>query len=388
MSENYPIKLEKIKRILINLGILKILLIASFVFWGLILYFNPYSFADLEKHYTDHMRHEYASWLFLNVGFKVFNTPIGVLSSQVPSLNPHPTWPMHPSIYPLGNILYFIPFGILSNLGIINDITVHKLMILSFLTGAHLAVYYFVKELKRIGYNFRLFLMILLTSIFYTHIVFWSLNGFYDVVAILLIILSIKYYKEGSSLKSIVILTGSFFLHYRSIFYLPLWICLFVKILLQYKDNIWSQFTHFNKVSLSFLWFISVASLDFYTVYLSFVDKKLVIPIEWQSSIINIYNGRVDAQILLITFSAMIFFILLKRKSYITVSTMLLCLFYVLLTPQWVLWHHLFFFPALLLPSNQPSVEIASFWLLISVYLTAGIISPLWISHLLQKMFQ
>lgn len=336
--------------------------------------------------YTDHLRHEYVSWLFLNVGFKVFNTPIGIFRSQVPSINPHPYWDVHPTIYPLGNILYFIPFGLLSNLGIINDIAVHKLMIFSFLVGAHLSVYYFVMELQRIGGNFRLFLMILISSLFYTHIVFWSLNGFYDVIAVLLIILSVKYYKEGSSLKSLVVLTGSFFLHYRSIFYLPLWIFVFVKVLPQHKDDIWSRFTHFNKFSLSFLWFLSVASLDFYTVFLSFVDRTWETPTNWQPSIINIYSGRLDAQILLITFSAIIFFTLVKRKAYVTVSTMLLCLVYMMLAPQWTLWHHLFFFPALLLPSNMTLIKIVSFWLLITLFLITGFISPLRIIHLLQNL--
>ena len=387
MSENYPFNVEKIKRSLLNFGILKTILIVSFVFWIFVLYFNPYYLADLEMRWSDHLRHEWVSWLFLNVGFKVFNTPIEIFRSQVPSINPHPYWSIHPTIYPLGNILYFIPFGLLSNLGIINDIAVHKLMMSSFLMGAHLSVYYFVKELKRIGYTFRLFLMILITCLFYTHMVFWSLNGFYDVIAVLLIILSIKYYKEGSSLKSLVVLTGSFFLHYRSIFYLPFWIFVFVKVLSQYKDDIWSRFTHFNKFSLSFIWFLSVASLDFYTVFLSFIDKTWETPTSWQPSIINIYSGSLDAQILLITLSAIICFILVKRKSYVTVSTILLCLVYMLLAPQWAQWHHLFFFPALLLPSNKTSIEIVSFWLLITVFLTTGFTSPLQILHLLQKMF-
>ena len=377
---------KKIKRMLLNLDLLKIVLAVSFVLWALVLYFNPYYFADLEMRYTDHMRHEYMAWLFLHVGFKVFSTPLENLSLQAPSLNPHPTWRTHPHIYPLGSILYFIPFGVLSNLGIISDITVHKLMILSFLTGAHLAIYYFMMELRK--YNFGLFLTISVSSLFYTHLIFWALNGFYDAIAILFIILAIKYWREGSSLKSLVILTGSFFLHYRSIFYLPLWITLFAKILLQHKDDLWSQLTHLNRLSLSFLWFLSVASLNFYTIYLSFFNRSWKIPVEWQPSVINIYSGKLDAQILLLTLSAITFLILVKRKSYITFFSLLLCLAYMLFTPNWMHWHNLFFFPALLLSLDKTSVEVASFWLITIIYFTTGFISPLWISQLLQTMFQ
>jgi len=380
------VKIHLIDEILEKMNVLEMMLIISLVTWISVLYFNPYYFADLENRYTDHMRHEYVSWLFLHVGFKVFSTPLKELSSQAPSLHPHLVWQMHPHIYPLGSILYFMPFGILSNLGIISDVIVHKLMVLSFLAGAHLALYYFIMELKKRG--FGVFLVASVSSLFYRHMVFWALNGFYDVMAILLIILSIKYWRKGSSLKSLVVLTASFFLHYRSIFYLPLWIVLFAKILFQHKNDLWNQLTRFSKLSLSFMWFLIVALLDLYTAYLSFLNRTWEIPAEWKTSIINVYSGKPDAQMLLLALSAIVFLILVKRKSYITGSTMLLCLAYMLFTPNWMHWHHLFFFPTMLIPSNKISVEAAAFWLVTTIYLTAGFISPLWISQLLQMMFQ
>jgi hypothetical protein len=192
----------------------------SFIFWVVVLCYNPYYWADLYNVYTDHLRQEYVSWSFLQVGFKVFSFPLGQIALSITALHPHPTWAMLPALYPLGMIFYFLPFGVLSNTGVLGDVLVHKLMVLSFLITAYLSVYYFTAGWKK--YNFGLLPYVLAPVLFYLSASFWALNGFFDVVPVLLIILSIYALKKDDYFKGILFISGAIFVHYRALMYSPL----------------------------------------------------------------------------------------------------------------------------------------------------------------------
>src|SRR5207237_1183122 len=52
----------------------------------------------LEPSYTDHLLHEYSSWAFLHIGFRIFDTPLG--QWHVHAKHVHVLWPRLPTLYP------------------------------------------------------------------------------------------------------------------------------------------------------------------------------------------------------------------------------------------------------------------------------------------------
>ncbi len=64
-----------------NLRLLQALLLLSLVFWFLLLALNTYPLGTFENWYTDAARDSYSANLFPKVGFSIFSTPLGSLSS-------------------------------------------------------------------------------------------------------------------------------------------------------------------------------------------------------------------------------------------------------------------------------------------------------------------
>ena len=360
---------------------LKSLFVWSFIFWIIILRFNPYYFADLQNVYTDHLRHEYVSWVFLQVGFKVFSTPLGEIASQVYALHPHLTWEMHPSLYPLGMVLYFLPFGILSNLGILNDILVHKLMVFSFLGAAYLCIYYFTLEWKES--KLGLCAYVLAPTLFYLSTTFWALNGFYDVIPVLFIILSIQAYKRNEYFEGVLFLAGAMFMHYRALMYFPLLIYLLYRLWRWNKTKMYTC-----KKYIAVIVVLITGLLDGYTFYLSFIDRKWLIPTIWQISPVYLLDLK-DTYLffLFLAVTLGVWFYLFRKGEVLSSAILGLFWTYISLTSTWGHWHCLFFFPSILLADDKQSKECIFLWLLLSMYFLGGLINPAWIVSLISKMF-
>ena len=79
---------------------------------------NTYPLATFENWYTDSARNTYSANLFTKVGFSVFDTPLGRLSSGDASFYKFVTWPEMPHLYPLGSVFLFLPFGWLLEQGV------------------------------------------------------------------------------------------------------------------------------------------------------------------------------------------------------------------------------------------------------------------------------
>ena len=128
-----------------NLQFLKIGIILSFAFWLVLLVLNTYSLATFENWYTDAARHPYTSWLFTKVGFSVFSTPLGKLSSLDASVYKFVSWAEMPHLYPIGSIFLFMPFGALLEAGA-SQVIVFKLEIVMLLVVSHVCLYIFLKR--------------------------------------------------------------------------------------------------------------------------------------------------------------------------------------------------------------------------------------------------
>jgi len=356
----------------------------SFIFWVLVLLFNPYYFADLQLVYTDHMRHEYVSWAFLQVGFKVFTVPLGEIAPGVVARNPHPTWEMVPSLYPLGMILYFLPFGILSNLGVLPDVIVHKIMVLSFLFAAYLCVHHLTFDLHE---DTGLFTRIIAPTVFYFSTVFWALNGFYDVIPLLFVVLSIRRFKDGDFFKGVIFSTVAFFMHYRALMYSPL--------LLKGLLSLWMKKDDYSRVLVNRA-LTAVSSLalvlTIYTLSISY-RSLLSRPIPygvggWATSPVYLLNlGDVPLFMLFMILSIVAGSYLVGQGEFLSATIIFLIWVYLSLVFNWRIWHCLFFLPLAIMPVDESVREGVLLWLLFTMYYFNCLIDPLYVISLLVRMF-
>jgi hypothetical protein len=87
---------------------LRVVILLSLVFWVVLLTINTNPLGTFEGWYTDSARNSYSASLFPKVGFSIFDTPLGRLSSFDGSFFKFVTWPEMPHLYPLGSILLFL----------------------------------------------------------------------------------------------------------------------------------------------------------------------------------------------------------------------------------------------------------------------------------------
>ena len=97
-------------------------------------------FGDLGS-YTDHLRHTFSSWIFLQRGFELYRTPYGQIGPRVPYKHPTRDWLDVPYIYPPGTLILFLPPATLSQLVSMPETTFNRLVAAYVLLIAHLAIW-------------------------------------------------------------------------------------------------------------------------------------------------------------------------------------------------------------------------------------------------------
>jgi hypothetical protein len=164
----------------------------------------------LEPFYTDHMQHEYSAWAFLHIGFRVFSTPME--DWHLHARHVHLLWQQLPTIYPPGLVLFFLPFGVASDGGLLPDARVHMLMVMVLGAAAVLASLQLLRTL-RLLYEPTLaqVLAVLGTILFVT----WGLDGFIDPLAAGLALLGIWWAERGLPGRGLVALVCALSLQFR-----------------------------------------------------------------------------------------------------------------------------------------------------------------------------
>ena len=135
--------------------IIQAVVVISLVFWFALLAINNYPLGTFENWYTDSARHPYTATLFTKVGFSVFDTPLGQLSSGDSSFYKYVTWPEMPHLYPVGSIVLFLPFGAMLEAGVAQAFVL-KLEVALFLVASHVCLYYYLKRFWNQSLNFVL----------------------------------------------------------------------------------------------------------------------------------------------------------------------------------------------------------------------------------------
>jgi hypothetical protein len=179
----------------------------------------------VEIGYTDHLRHEYAAWAFLQIGLKVFDTPIS--DWHAGARYPHAEfWTTLPEWYPPGLLLIFMPFGVAANKGLISDSTSAMLMVMMLGAAAVLAAWMFFRTLELV---YEPVLAIVLGVIGLIIFVNWALNGFIDPLAAGVAITGIYLAERGRPGEGLVVLCGALCIHFRLWYLWPFAIALAVR---------------------------------------------------------------------------------------------------------------------------------------------------------------
>ncbi len=134
-------------------------------------------------------------------------------------------WQQWPQAYPPGMLLYFLPEALLYLHTSLSFSAVNLFSVLKGLAGAHLFLWVLLALLfapAEGGWEASAWLRWGLYGFVYLDVIKWTLEGFYDPIALFPMCLGIHYLSIRRSTNALVALATSLFLHYRALWYLPL----------------------------------------------------------------------------------------------------------------------------------------------------------------------
>ncbi len=361
-----------------NLRLLKIAILMSLVFWLVLLAVNTYPLATFENWYTDSARHPYTSVLFTKVGFSVFDTPLGKLSSMDSSFYKFVTWSEMPNLYPLGSIFLFLPFGILIENGVA-QVLVFKTEIVLLLLSSHVCLYLFLKRFWKQELSLEpkavylkpfwrqelgFILKVAVTYIVYIVLVVYSANGQFDSVAFLFSLIAVTMFLgERYDWFILFVAVASTFKYQAGIFLFPL---IMVSLLRLFQKSTLSSILK-NKAILAA---VGLVAVDLFTALLSAPFLMSVRP-ELLMNGANAFSPHAQ-----ISWSLQAFTVLLTScvtivcAGYLLNKSKLVSLFMVfsllpaLTMPYFQPWYLPFFFVYPLIPQSKRSLEVTLFWLI------------------------
>ena len=342
------------------------LLLLSLVLWLVFLAVNSNPLATVENWYTDHVRHAYASSLFLKDGLSVFSQPLGTLASQDNSHFMFVTWPEMSHLYPIGSILVFLPFGALLQGGF-DPVLVYKLEIALFLVFAHICLYFFLRGfLKK---NMHLFWRMVGLYIIYVTLVFYAADGMFDSVAFFFALFAVTMFLSERYDYFFLLMGVSIFLKYQAgIFLLPLIIVGLLKLLERNKPGSLLR----NKAVIAGAVLLVISG---FTAYLS-------APFLMQTRPELIMNGinafaphsqspwTLQAFSVLLTLAATLVFAvyMLNKNSLLSLSALFLLLPSFML-PFFQNWYLPFMFVYILIPQRKKELEATVIWLIFMIFM-------------------
>ena len=366
-----------------NLRWLHIAIIISFMFWIALLVVNTHSFATFENWYTDAARHPYTSTLFTKVGFQVFDTPLGRLSSLDASPYKFVTWAEMPNLYPLGSVFLFMPFGALLEAGFAH-VLVFKAEIALLLFVSHVCLYLFLKQLwnKELElspkdvyltplwkHEFNFLLKALATYLFYIVLVVYAADGQFDSVAFLFCLPAVALFLSKRYDLFLLLTAVAFTFKYQAgIFLLPLILIAILRLGQKYPPLTLLR----NKVVLAAL---GLGAVDLFTAYLSAPFLIAARP-ELIMNGVNAFSPHAQ-----VSWTTQIFAVLLTlgvtlgcaiyllNKSRLMSLSMIFSLLPIFSMPYFQPWYLPFFFVYPLIPQPKRSLEVTLLWLIFIVFM-------------------
>lgn len=167
--------------------------------------------------YNDHLRHMRFAYEFLDRGVHIYDT---LLSDYAQFGTPYAyEWPNIVYLYPLGCVLFFLPFGVLAFSGLVSFAKMANLLVFIFLLVAHINTYLLYHFLFR-G-KAEKFLRAIFIGLFYIMSTWWAFHGQYEAIVALPLLLSL--FCRTDQNKFLLLIT-SFFLKLQAIFFWPVFL--------------------------------------------------------------------------------------------------------------------------------------------------------------------
>lgn len=201
--------------------------------------------------YTDHFSHMNTARLFVSEGVRIWTEPLNdagpaLTDEQLAALpedlrstvgGPDPTtavadvpgwpadkpfvstWGNYPRLHPPGDLLVTAPVAALYSFTGLSFTGANKLLILFFLVYAHVAFYAFVKvgSLESLGKPVGF----AAAAIVYGELVHWSLEGFYEPIVIVPLVLCARFLAQRRGIEALFAFAVAASLHFRALFFAP-----------------------------------------------------------------------------------------------------------------------------------------------------------------------
>jgi hypothetical protein len=218
--------------------------------------------------FSDHFTHMNAARLFPRVGLGLWRTPIDQMFpladasrralappdvQSVGHIREVPGWPDDKPFvgswthiarpYPPGDLVIVAPIAILYHFTPLSFAVACHLLIVLFLAFAHAAFAVAWKKAPRTARG--LYAAAAVAS--YGYVIYWTLNGFYDAVAMIPLLGCAAYLDEKKWLAALVAFSAALFLQFRALYYVPWALYAAVHVL---RDGGWRAWTRREWVAL------------------------------------------------------------------------------------------------------------------------------------------
>jgi hypothetical protein len=320
----------------------------------------------IESSYSDHLQHEYSSWAFLHIGFRIFDTPRE--DWVVHAKHVHLLWPQLPTIYPPGLVLFFVPFGVVSNESVLPDPRVHMLMVMILGAAAVLAAGQLSRTLRQ---TYEPSLAVVLTFLGAVLFVTWGLNGFIDPLASGLALLGIYWARQAAYGRGLVALSVALSLQFR-LWYLWPFVLGFA----------WRNRRAIARWQVVVSATLAVVSLVAFALAVPYVRKLGTIP-GIEPNYLALTNGitteRAVAFVLGIAVAAIVFVTEKRPEVAACVVLVLVLIFFV---EQWQAWYPVLLIPLIAILKSRVAQAAVTIAILEAVFYLGGFPNVIRTAHL------
>jgi hypothetical protein len=364
--------------------------------------------------YSDHSSHAMAAAMFLHEGTAIYSEPVGSLcdrSREAQKLaveeamqlgvNPRDAcWPRaegakrplfinwwkFPRPYPPGNVALFMPQALLYLQSGASLKAVNAISIVTFVFAAHLCIGLLVLVLGNVPRRPVAWGLLVLA---YLGLLSWSLAGFYDAVAVALVLACVLMMAREKGLLAASLGALAVFLHFRGLWFAPLCVFACVQAVRRGELARWKSLPRSTRT------LVVAATVG---LLLAGATMLALLPYLDQFPMNNPFNVRVagrfpgrvwPAAVALVVVAAM----LARSRAFSALACLLTMALMIVLAPQLWGWHSMFVVPVLALPalSRKPwatsDVAACLIWYLAALYLVFGTsVWPSWLEVVLARL--
>lgn len=302
-------------------------------------------------------------------------------------------WQRFPRPYPPGVMLYFLPEALLwehtgASFRTLNRVTIVKLLVVG-----HLA--WVVLVLLMAGFQPRGWAWVVM-AVGYSQLIYWSLVGIYDGVAVGFVLLCMLALQRGRGTLAVGAISAACFLHFRALWYLPLLVPGILLVI--HKREVRSRTPKLGipnpAVLVGGLVLLLTSAYVFWILWPALKSFPLRNPVDYRKLAVG---SPVFMSFVVPTLGVVL--VMAWRRLWLGLGLVVWMTYFFLRTPQIMSWHVLFLLPILALPSlTLPAPELGkdrhmdqAFAVLVWYFVSAAVVFqtnlwPAWIASVVRRI--